>query len=196
MRRLSEVILCEEVIDRMEAWLDGDLDEAEAVRIRHHIDACPECRAERRFAEDVQDQLGGLPSFDIPSHVLDAVAKQTGGEPGSKSTAGWIPRWTSGRVAAAAAIGAIALLIALIVPEVRRPSPRLSAEEVEAVADQTRLALAYLSDLTKRAEAQAASRIFEDRVAISRLTSMSRTLGRVLETDSGIRIDHENEGSL
>lgn len=48
---------CEDVRDRLGAWLDGELNRSEVEEVRVHLDSCPACREERRQLEKLQTSL-------------------------------------------------------------------------------------------------------------------------------------------
>ena len=68
---------CAEFRDRLDAWIDGDLDETQAAAMRAHVDGCESCRRERQLAEEVVAELRAMPEFELPERVKEAVGWRT-----------------------------------------------------------------------------------------------------------------------
>ena len=51
---------CDDMRERMGAWLDGELSRSEFEEIRVHLESCPACREERRQLELLQASLRDL----------------------------------------------------------------------------------------------------------------------------------------
>ena len=51
---------CDDMRERMGAWLDGELSRSEFEEIRVHLESCPGCREERRQLEKLQASLQDL----------------------------------------------------------------------------------------------------------------------------------------
>ena len=60
---------CADVLDRLEAFIDGDLDRAEAIAVEAHLAGCAACHTEHRLAEEVLTELRALPEFEVPETV-------------------------------------------------------------------------------------------------------------------------------
>jgi len=60
---------CAAVLERLEAAVDGELDDAEAARIEIHLGNCTRCATEHRLALAIKTELRALPSLDTPSEV-------------------------------------------------------------------------------------------------------------------------------
>jgi len=56
--------------DLLSAWLDGELDPAEAAAVAAHVEACLACAAEREEVEAGRAAVRGLPSLGPPAGVL------------------------------------------------------------------------------------------------------------------------------
>jgi anti-sigma factor RsiW len=48
---------CEATRERLGAWIDGELVQADAALVRAHVESCPSCSAERRRLERLQASL-------------------------------------------------------------------------------------------------------------------------------------------
>jgi len=196
MPRSSRNLRCEQVIDHLESWIDGELENGFAEEMNRHVQSCSQCQAEYELAAQIQARLGRLPAFDLPPEVLDRVRSETEGNSGSRRVAGWLHGSAIRPAAKAAAIGAMALLLGVVVTGRRTPAPQLSTAEVETVTAQTRLALAYLGDVARRAESGTAARVVEERALVSTISEISKSLSWALESEEGKTTEKRNEGSL
>ena len=68
---------CAEILELLDAWIDGDLDEVEAAAVRAHVDECGSCHEELKLAETVVAELRALPELDVPEGVLQTVRSKT-----------------------------------------------------------------------------------------------------------------------
>ena len=165
---------CADVLDRLDAWIDGDLDLSDARAVEAHLDSCPACQAERRLAEDGLSELRAMPEFDVPDRVLQAVHQQT--RPGGvDKLLSSLSSVVSRPLPAAAALVAVVLAVALVVPWGGRDAPEFSDEEIRRVTAETRLALAYVGSITRRAELRVKQRVIDEGVAAEALRDVSRT---------------------
>jgi anti-sigma factor (TIGR02949 family) len=67
---------CEQVRERLSAWLDGELDAAERGEVAAHLEACPGCRAELAVLSRLDAALGTLTSPlppQLPEKVLERL---------------------------------------------------------------------------------------------------------------------------
>jgi hypothetical protein len=196
MPRSDEQSSCKRAFEVMEAWIDGDLEPAAGDEMSDHVQGCPVCRAELEAAKGMRATLRNLPGFDLPDHVLDAVRSETvdrvGRLPGGMWSAG--PAWRP--IAFAAAI-ASALLVAVVIRSGRQaPPPQPAAAEVERVTAETRLALAYLGDAARRAQARVKVRLVDDRAVITTVNGFRSTLSWAREADVKRNPKSGTEGSL
>src|SRR5882757_5055848 len=101
MTRPNDSLGCEEALDLLDPYLDGDLQPDEARRVREHLDRCPACAAELSLARRVQGELRALPQPECPPELLARVVRQGRGEVVPFPSASRSPRR---RIAAAAAV--------------------------------------------------------------------------------------------
>jgi anti-sigma factor (TIGR02949 family) len=66
---------CEWALDRIEAYLDDDLDAPERARLEDHLAACAPCARELALAARVREGLRALPFFEAPAHVVEAAER-------------------------------------------------------------------------------------------------------------------------
>ncbi|MDX1443384.1 MAG: zf-HC2 domain-containing protein [Gammaproteobacteria bacterium] len=61
---------CEMAQQRLDEWLDGELDAAEAAEVAAHVEACEACAAERDAQQRLMSRLAALPTERQPSRDL------------------------------------------------------------------------------------------------------------------------------
>ncbi len=142
-----DVFGCREVEDRLEAFVDGELDLDAAIAVEGHLAGCAACREQHQRAVAVRDGLRTMPELDTPEHVLAAVRNATAAESAQRPTSS--PKW-AWRTAAAAALVVAAASGVLWWHGAHRPQPAPSAQVAEATAE-ARLALGYLAGISRRA---------------------------------------------
>ncbi len=176
MLQFADRMRCPDVDDQLEALIDGDLDPEPAARVEAHVEGCERCRAERRRAEEVRAALRGMPAFDPPPSVAAAVeaAVADGAAARRPALARVRTRW-----ALAAAAAAVLALTLGPQPRPRQPSP--TSAEARRAADDTRLALAVLAGVARRAEDRVRGRVLEGAVGTA-VQGVSRSLRWVGET--------------
>lgn len=165
---------CAEVLDRLEAWIDGDLDEREGAEMRSHVDDCESCRRERQLAEELAAELRALPEFEIPERVVRAVHRKT--------SLGVMEKLRSifedavrRPFPAMAAVAAVLVALVVISPWTRRSEPEYSEQEIVRAASELRLAFAYVGDITRRAEVRVKERVIDDGVAAQTMRGVRRS---------------------
>jgi anti-sigma factor RsiW len=165
---------CDGVLNRLDAWIDGDLDRAEAIGIEAHLERCPACQAERRLAEQMLTELRAMPDFGVPERVLQAVERKT--RPRWVETIrSSLPSEVRRRLPAAAAFAAVVLAVVLVAPWDWRRGPEYSDEEIQRAAAETRLALAYIGSITRRAERRVKEKVLEEGAAAKAVRDVNRT---------------------
>jgi len=154
MSRCVDSVTCAEVHDRLDAWIDGDLDTVEADAVETHVERCAACDMERRLAEEIRTELSGFPDFDPPDRVLSAVR---------------------GAAPAVAVLAVGVVLMLTVLPTRESGTPQYTDKEMARAAEETRLALAYVSSVTRRAESQVRRKIFEDGAVSATVRGISRS---------------------
>ena len=171
MNRPHDALPCEEALDLLEPYLDGDLPPEETDRVRRHLDGCPACAAERALAARIQSELRALPQPDCPPEVIERVRRAGRGEVVPFPSAERAPRW---RIAAAAALVALAVgggALGVHVQHVRQQ------EQVAQATLEARLALAYFGKVTRKAGLDVRDEVLEKRLVAPVARSVSRSLG-------------------
>jgi anti-sigma factor (TIGR02949 family) len=171
MNRTLDALPCEEALDLLEPYLDGDLPPDEADRVRRHLEACPACAAELALAARIQGELRALPQPDCPPAVLERVRAAGRGEvvpfPGRERA----PRW---RIAAAAALVALAVGGGSLFVHLQHVQQQ--QEQVAQATREARLALAYFGKVTRRAGLDVRDEVLEKRLVAPAAHSVSRSL--------------------
>jgi len=176
MSRCVERFSCAEVHDRLDAWIDGDLETAEADAVETHVEHCAACDTERRLAEEIWTELSELPELDPPDRVMEVVRGETAPTIGERAR-GLLDAIFARPAPAVAAIAAIAVLMLAIVPlRQSETPPRYSVEEVERAAEETKLALAYVGGIARYAERQARQKVLSDDAVSGTLREIARSI--------------------
>lgn len=155
MPRSIDLTTCDDILDRLEEHVDGELTAAEAQRVERHLRRCSACAAELTLARRIRAELRALP----------------GPEPAAErpATSAWTRRggsWTGRhrwQLAAAAGLVLVALagVLSLDRPPVEAPVQVARHELPYVVSDadlaraeqEARYALARVAEITRRARA-------------------------------------------
>jgi len=174
MSRSDHDLRCEEALEILEPYLDGELSASKVPGLRRHLERCAACAAELELAGKIQRELRSLPQPDCPPEVLERVRRAGGGE-----VVPFAPRRfaTSVRIAAAAAVLAVAVGGGVLFFHVQRASDRPSPEEVAQATRQARLAFAYIGKVTRRAGLDVRDDVLVKRLVTPATESVSRSLG-------------------
>ncbi|MHC4934224.1 MAG: anti-sigma factor family protein [Planctomycetota bacterium] len=167
--------MCSDVLEGIEAWIDGELGAEEAARFEAHIAQCASCRTEKSEAEDLVMGLRSLPEFDIPTRVLHSVPGFA--RPPMWARFGATMTASMRRPATAAAAVGVAILAIVLVSPWRGPSTsKYSDQEIERAALEAQLALAYVGDAVQRAELSVKEKILKDGTVIRTVRGFSRSM--------------------
>jgi len=159
----------------LDAWIDGDLDDAEATAVKKHVDQCESCQAEQKLAETVVAELRALPEFDVPERVVKTVRHKTRATlaEGLRALFGV---FVSRPLPTLAAAAAVALMIVVLFPSPRPTEPQYTDQEVARAVAETRLALAYVGSIAQRAELQVKTRVLDKGPAVQTVRGVQRAL--------------------
>lgn len=196
MLQSADRLSCEQARDRMDAWIDGDLDAGAAEEVRRHVAVCSACQADRVRAEQLRSGLRSLPDFDLPPHVFEAVMLASRRRSVVAVFAGWWARLLARPVPVVVAFAGVVVLAVVLTPRPEMPPPRPARAEVEAVTSETRLAFAYLGEAARRAEAQVKARVVEDRVVQTTVNGFRRSLSWARRDDEPAEAKPAKEGRL
>jgi len=175
MSQFADLGSCAVVLERLDAWIDGDLDDAEAAAVKEHVDRCESCMAEQQLAMAVVAELRSMPEFDVPARVMQAVKRETRPTLVERFRA-FLEDHRIHPVPAFAVISAV-ILIVLVVPPWRPPAePQYTDQEVARAVAETRLALAYVGSIAQRAELRVKERILDEGAAAQTVRGVRRSL--------------------
>jgi len=166
---------CADVLERLDAWIDGDLDDAEAAAVKAHVDQCESCQAEQQLAETVAAELRALPEFDVPERVMQTVREKTLSTFAERLRA-FFDDFVSRPVPALAAVAAVVLIFLVLSPWSRPTEPQYTDQEVARAAAETRLALAYVGSIAQRAELRVKERVLDQGAAAQTVRGVRRSL--------------------
>ena len=174
MKRADDTPACEEALDLLEPYLDGDLHPGEADRVRRHLEGCAACAAELRLAERIRRELRALPQPDCPPSVIERVRAAGRGKVVPFPVKDRPPRR---RIAAAAAVlvltvGGGSLFVHLQHVQQQR-------EQVARATQEARLALAYFGKVTRRTGLDVRDDVLQRRLVAPVTRGVSRSLGNV-----------------
>jgi anti-sigma factor RsiW len=175
MSQHAESGRCAEVLEQLDAFIDGDLDEAVAKAVKTHVDQCKSCRKELQLAEIVVAELHALPEFDVPKKVLQAVDSVIRPTPVQRVGAflgGFAPR----RVPVFAVAAAVAVMVLFVSQWDRPTEPQFTDREVARAVAETRLALAYVGSVAQRAELRVKERVFDEGAAAQTVRGVQRSI--------------------
>ena len=168
MSSTVEPVCCETALDLIEPLLDGELDASAAADLRRHLDACPSCSGEAAAAQQILTELRSLPELDPPPRVVEHVQRSIDrdpasfrGRPGGRHRLGW---WAA----------AAALVLALGALTIDRQQTTSTDAEARRAAAELTYALAYVSNITQRANRAVRNEVIDHRV----LPVAARGLGR------------------
>lgn len=184
MSRWPEETSCEETLQQVELFLDGELPETVMARIRSHFSHCPECAAQAHLAREIQHELRGLPELDAPASVLQKIFDQTvRAEQKQPILASLWGRWPRPAWAAlAAAALALALGLGVLDQRSEEPAPPDTVALAQATAE-ARYALAKTGLLTQKAGLVIRDKALRDRIVAPTSKVLSQALGSPGERD-------------
>jgi anti-sigma factor RsiW len=170
MNRSDQEPLCDEALELIEPYLDGDLSPAGSSGLRTHLERCPSCAAELELAAKIQRELRSLPQLDCPPEVLERVRNAGRGE-----VVPFRPRRVLGlRIVAAAAVLLLAVGGAALF--LRFEQRRL---EVAQATAEARYALAVLGKVTRRTGRNLREDVLQKRLVEPANRSVFRSLGEI-----------------
>jgi hypothetical protein len=112
--------------DRLEAFVEGGLEEGERVVIESHVVGCPRCQAHAEEWRALFSALAGLPQFEpsagFADRVMAGLAPATGraAARGPSRSRGWLPGWQAARGWAARHAAVAAAAAGRVLPSTTR----------------------------------------------------------------------------
>jgi anti-sigma factor RsiW len=175
MPQHAEARPCGWVLERLGAWIDGELSETEYASVAAHIEGCESCQRERFVAEAVVTELRALPEFELSEAVVQAVARRT--RPGvTERFSSYFEGVIRRPLAVVTALAAVVATIVIVSPW-RSPSrPEYSEQEIARATNELRMAFAYVGAITRRAELRVTERVLDQDVAQTTVRGVRRSL--------------------
>jgi len=186
-----EKLMCGQVLELLEQYVDGELTEAVAAGVTAHTEHCQQCASELDFAAEIRRELHRLPRFDAPIGVV-AAARNAGPEAHGLSAFGSTgPRIhrRSFAALAAAAVVAIATSAVLLLPDSPPEQTAHDSASIDRSHTEARLAFALIADATRRAEDELMEGVLKERVLGKAVRGISRSF------EFANRSGHEQEVS-
>lgn len=182
MSRFDDTLRCEEVLDLLEPYLDGDLPPDEAARAAAHLERCPACAGELDLATAVQRELRALPQHDCPPEVLQKIRRAGAGEVVSfrSRLAGWPVRLSLAAAVLALTVGGAAFFL-----QQRQDGP--SPAEVAQATEEARFALAYIGKVSRKASLGLRDDVLRRRLVAPATRSLTQTLEDIPGNDVPVR---------
>jgi hypothetical protein len=177
MNRIDDTLTCYDALDLIEPYVDGDLEAAEAGRLKSHLESCPSCAAEWTLAMRIQAELRALPQLDCPPEILERVRREGAQVLPFRSPARPRVAGLPFRIAAAAALLALALGGGALFVRSQQQPRQPSAAEVARATQQARFALAYLGKVSRQASLDVRNDVLGRRVVLRAAHTVSHTIG-------------------
>jgi anti-sigma factor RsiW len=174
MSQRAEALSCDRVLDLIEPWIDGELERGPSLSMKAHLDSCSSCAAELRLAEEIRAGLRAMPSYEPPERLTKAVAEAT--EP---TRAERIRRVLASTVLrpVPAAVAAAAVVAVLVIQPWRAPTEvDFSTSEVARATAETKLALAYVGGVSRRAQSEVRERVIEGESMATTVRQISKSM--------------------
>ncbi|MBI4720190.1 MAG: zf-HC2 domain-containing protein [Chitinivibrionia bacterium] len=67
---------CDQALERIEAYIDGELPPEDRNAFELHVGSCARCREELSYAEALAHELRALPPHRCPDHVIEEAASR------------------------------------------------------------------------------------------------------------------------
>lgn len=68
-------LTCEEVVQQLFTYLDGDVDDARSVEIDRHLEACRECCSRLEFEKRLRKKIQGSGTQQAPERLYRRVRR-------------------------------------------------------------------------------------------------------------------------
>ena len=176
---------CRQIQDRLEAFVENDLSEAERKAVEDHLRGCADCHKQWMQAKEVLEALQALPLKECPAHIVREVLKRTRTEPSvmgdlrSFLSPLFRPVW---RPVVGLALIVALLLILLPLSNLRTPEPPIySEQEIRKAQEEIRWTLAYLHRTMTRTQSIIREEVISDRVVRPIRDSMNTAIESIRE---------------
>ena len=163
MNRFKHHSNCRWTRERIDRFLDADLDGRDLVTFQGHVDVCSGCRRELARAETVLRELHALPDLHCPDEVVECALAAAEAGPATREPAERrSPAWWPFPVFRPALAGALVLGLALSALWVaNRPRSDFTPADVANAEAELKMTLAYLDDISRRSSMTAMDKAFQ-----------------------------------
>jgi anti-sigma factor (TIGR02949 family) len=172
---------CDEALDLLEPYVDGDLPRETAERLRVHLETCRSCAGELALAQRIQSELRSLPQLDCPPEILERVRSQGAAVLPFRPRLLGLPL----RVAAAAAVLVLTLGGGALFVHFQQQPRQPSAAEIAQATAEARYALAYIGRVSRRTGLDLRDDVLARRLVRPATRSVSLSLGEAPEPAPG-----------
>ncbi len=194
MNRPEHEPRCEAALEILEPYLDGELSETEALRLRAHLERCPACAAELELAARIQRELRSLPQRGggevVPFPPQYRQYRQYRQHRQHRQYRQYRQhrrhRGTGLRVAAVAALLALAVGGGALFLRLQQQRGQTSQAEIARATAEARFALAYVGKMTRSAGLDLRDEVLEKRLIVPATRSVSRSLGGIPDPAAAI----------
>lgn len=168
---------CTWFLDRVELYVDGELDGKEREAFESHARSCAPCRRELSLAETVLEELKALPQLRCPEDVVDrAAAAADVGSRGEDSPLrrwfGWLGGYRNVSLRPAMAVMLVVIVaVTMFVLRHHDQSPfngndraAYDQKEIELAKIEAEIAFAYIGKYSRRTGEIIRKDIIQDRV--------------------------------
>ncbi len=174
MSQHADRLPCVQVLELIEPWVDGELEAGRAASVQAHVDSCSSCNAEMRLADEIRAELRAMPNYELPERLLNDIAQAT--EPTLPSRF----RRVLGLLVlrpVPAAVAVAAIVAVLVIQPWRAPTDAGYTEtEVARATAETKLALAYVGGVSRRAQSEIRERVIEGEPVAMTVRRISRSM--------------------
>lgn len=188
MKSTDKSMSCDDVLERVEAFVDSDLPPDEAVAVEAHIYRCQPCAEEVEFAREMQASLRSCHKMQCPDRVVEAVYQHIGlQEQPANTQISRPPLWETVRqwFSSPRMIPALGMAVVAVVAAVLLLKPNAVEHSDAEVAEATRQVewtLAYLGSVNERVTAVATGTAVQPYV----VEPVQRAVETALQTNSSI----------
>ncbi len=163
MNRFKHHSNCRWTRERIDRFLDAELDGGDLMTFQGHVDVCSGCRRELARAETVLRELHSLPDLHCRDEVVDRALAAAQAAPVARHRAGRrSPAWWPFPVFRPALAGA--LILALVLSSLwvaNRSRSDFTPADVADAEEELKWTLAYLDDIGRRSSMTAMDKAFQ-----------------------------------
>lgn len=167
---------CENALDMIDSYVDGDLGNMEQTALESHIVSCSVCAAELELARRVNAGIDSLALHKCPPAVIDAALAHAAAHPLPRFRQPWW--WLVWRPALAGAVAVVLLFATAYVGQNgKQTSPQYTRAELEQARAEAKWTLVFINQLTRKTAATLKHEVMKPH--------MTETLRRVIDPNSG-----------